>query len=197
MPPLSSVVQLESDVIKSASSKTSSDSSEATPTTETVATSSPKTTESGAENTSAEIAVKLPGETDISVLNVGGESADGPGGSSIIIEASSSSSDSLANPNDTDSDGAKDSSSEEGDRIQTGTNNPKLVFIERLMGLNFQRAPTVGGGFSSFLEMRGENDSNDEKNKTDSSSNSNSDDNEGPEKSEGINSSELPWGYVI
>lgn len=168
------------------------DSSEATTTTETVATSSPKTTDSGAENTSAEMAVKLPGEADISVLNVGGESADGVGGS-IIIESSSSSADSSSN--DTDSEGAKDGSkdsSEEGDGGQTGTNNPKLVFIERLMGMNFQRAPN--GGFSSFLEMRGESDSNDEKaNKTEGSS-VNSEDNEGPKGD--INSSELPWGYV-
>lgn len=210
LPPLSSVVQLEVDAAKVSSLK---DPESATTTTETVATSPAKTgsaeASAGAPESAAVEIVKasVPSEGDSEISVLSGESADG--GSSIIIESSaSSSSSSNDSSNDADGEGSKDSSSEEGvsegSQSPLGAKSPKLVFIERLMGLNFQRAPS--GGFSSFLEMRGEssdasadekaNSNNDNNNNKTEASSAGSEENDGS-KGDDASSPELPWGNSI
>lgn len=44
--------------------------------------------------------------------------------------------------------------------------NPKMFFIERLMGMNIQRSPQANNGFASFLEVHDTSVSDEEKNRT-------------------------------
>lgn len=88
--------------------------------------------------------------------------------------------------NDTDSEGGAKDSSEEG--LEGGA-DPKLLFIQRLMGMNFQR-PSGAGGLSGFISGSDSffgDKSEDEKNKTDGAI-SNEDGEQGPKEGE------LPWG---
>ena len=141
MPPLGSVLQIESISGEQSQQQSTNVDQEATTTTETIATS--------ISNTDQEEANK---------------DADKDG---VTIDA-------LMSSNDTDT-GKEDS---RDDEPSTPT-SPKMIFIERLMGMNIQRAP--GQTFSPFIE-----DSIDDKaNKTDSSD-------EDSSKEAG----DVPWGYV-
>ena len=179
LPPVSSIVQSELDTDSQQQSKVQQNELPTT-TTETIGTRASKfgTTEATPVDSIEE------GKTE-EVTNAQDD------GSSIVIEAIPDGTLS----NETESNSTK-LDSVEGD--QTGQTNPKLIFIERLMGLNFQRAPNTNGGFSSFLEVRDSvvDDSNDDSNKT--SIKEPTEETEIPKEPVNFNTSqELPWGNTL
>lgn len=165
---------IQSELASASSSAKSPDS--ATTTTETVATSSVKST---ADN--------------------GLKSSDSEG---TFVPTSSSDGNVESFPTSETIDGSDSSSNSSEESEQTGA-NPKLIFIERLMGLNFQRSPNSGGGFSSFMEVRDTVNDDQSNNKPDNSSTPSSAsplndmDNDNVPLKEQSNNGEAPWGNTL